>query len=379
LLIGAGLLIHSFVRLLATDVGFHPQHVLTFRVGLSDKSYPEEKKVQFTNDLLARLNALPGARSATGAFPMPFGGGNMELDFSIEEHPVKPSDEPAARASVVEPGFFETLQIPLRHGRFLTAQDNRADAPPVAVINQAMADKYFAQEDPVGKRIRTGFDETADGKSTAWRSIVGVVANVKKLSVSEAAAPEYYVPYAQAPVAAPYFAMRVTGDPATYEHSVAVAVSDIDKGVPVYKVRTMDEGLEVSSAQPRFQTLLLTAFAVVALLLAAIGLYAVLSYMVAQRTHEIGLRMALGAPRGNVLGLVMRRGMNLTLIGLSIGIIGSLLLSRFVANLLYGVQALDPLTYISVAGVLLAVSFIASLVPAARAASLDPMETLRSQ
>jgi predicted permease len=379
LLVGAGLLIHSFLRLVTTDPGFNPQHVLTFRVGLTDKNYPDAKKVQFFDQLITRLNALPGAKAATAAFPLSFSGGSMDITFSIEGHPTKMADSPDARASVIEPGYFEALQIPLNHGRTLTPRDNQELAPPVAVINEALAQKYFPGQDAVGKRIQTGLDGVDDGKPARWREIVGVVANVKHLSVSEQAEPEYFVPFGQAVITAPYLALRVAGDPATYAQSVTRAVAEIDKDVPVYKIRTMDEGLAIASAQPRFQTLLLTGFAAVALLLAGIGLYAVLSYMVSQRTHELGLRMALGAQRGNVLGLVMRRGLNLTLIGLAIGGAASLVLTRFVANLLYGVQALDPLTYISVAAVLLVVSSLASLVPAARAASLDPMQTLRNQ
>jgi putative ABC transport system permease protein len=379
LLVGAGLLIHSFIRLMGTDPGFNPQHVLTFRAAISDKAYPDEKRLQFYDQLLARLQALPGTQSATAAYPLPFSGSGMELTFSIQEHPTKPSDQPDARASVVEPDYFETLQIPLKQGRVLTVQDNQEKAPPVMVINEALAQKYFPHEDPIGKRIQTAFDGGDDGKPGRWREIVGVVADSKRYSVSELPRAEYYVPYAQGEVVTPYLALRVTGDAASYAQTVTRAVADLDMEVPVYRVRTLDEGVAVASAQPRFQTMLLTCFAAVALLLAAIGLYAVLSYMVAQRTHELGLRMALGAQRGNVLGLVMRRGLNLTLVGLAIGGAASVVLTRFVAKMLYGVHALDPVTYISVAAILLVVSALASLVPAARAASLDPMRTLRNQ
>lgn len=379
LLVGAGLLIHSFTRLMASDPGFNPDHLLTFRVGLSDKAYPGEKSAQFFDQAITRLNALPGAKSASGGFPMPFTGGGMTLSFSIQEHPTKPSDEPDARASVVEPGFFQTMQIPLRSGRAFTRQDSSKNATAVIVINEALAEKYFPNEDPLGKQIQTAFDGDGSDGSKHWRTVIGVAANVKRLNASEAPLPEYYVPEGQAVVGPLCMALRVAGDPATYAQSVTRAIADIDKDVPVYRIRTMDEEVTRASSEPRFQTLLLTAFAIVALLLAAVGLYAVLSYMVAQRRHEIGLRMALGAQRAQVLELVMRRGFGLALAGLAIGVVASVLLSRFIATLLYGVQPLDPPTYGIVASVLLLVSGIASFIPAARAASLDPNQTLRNQ
>jgi len=378
LLVGAGLLIRSFLHLLATDPGFNPQHVLTFRVGLTDKSYPDEKRVQFYDQLLAKLDALPGAKSATAAFPLPFSGGDMTISFDIQGRPTKVGETPDARAGVVEPDYFRTLEIPLLRGRLLTPRDNRAEAPPTMVVNEALAKRYFPDEDPIGKRLQTGFDHP-DGKPAQWREIVGVVADVNRLSVSEAPRPEYYIPFGQAVITAPYLALRVEGDPASYASEVSRAVASLDKEVPVYRIRTLEENVSNASAQSRFQTLLLSAFAAIALLLAAIGLYAVLSYMVSQRTHEIGLRMALGAQRGKVLKLILNRGMSLAVAGVALGLGVSALLTRFLASLLYGVKPLDAATFVSVASILLAVSAIASLVPAARAASLDPMKTLRDQ
>jgi predicted permease len=379
LLVGAGLMIRSFAHLLNSDPGLNPQHVLTFRVGMTDQAYPEQKKIQFFNDFLGRLKALPGAKSATAAFPLPFSGGNMSLTFEIQGRPSKPGDEPDARATVVEPDYFQTLEIPLRRGRLPGANDNRETAPAVAVVNEALAKKYFPGENAIGKRIATGFDSDDTGKTLHWREIVGVVADVKRTSIAEQPKPEYYVPYAQAAVTTPFVALRVVGDPAAYANTITQAVAALDKELPVYRVRTMEEGMALSAAQPRFQTLLLTAFAAIALLLAAIGLYAVLSYMVAQRTHEIGLRMALGAPRGSVLKLILNRGMSLAVVGVAVGIGIAALLTRFLASLLYGVKPLDPITFAAVAAVLLLVSAVASFIPASRAASLDPMKTLRNQ
>ena len=379
LLVGAGLLIRSFMHLLASDPGFNPQHVLTFRVGVTDKTYPEAKRIEFYRQLLARLDTLPGVKSATAAFPLVFSGGGMQISFKIQGHPVTTGNQPDARASVVEPDYFQTLEIPLLRGRFLTPHDNEANAPPAIVINEALARKYFPNEDALGKRIQSGFDEGEEGQPGVWREVVGIVANVKRLGMTEPAAPEYYVPYGQAAITPPYVAMRVSGDPASYANSVAAVVASIDKELPVYRVRTLEENVSTASAQPRFQTLLLTAFAGIALLLAAVGLYAVLSYMVVQRTHEIGLRMALGAQRGNVLKLILNRGITLAVIGVASGIAASALLTRFLGSMLYGVKPLDPITFLCVAALLLAVSAVASLVPASRAARLDPMKTLRDQ
>jgi predicted permease len=379
LLVGAGLLIRSFVQLLSTDPGFNPQHVLTFRVGLSDKGYPPARSLQFYDALIARLNALPATKSSTAAFPLPFSGGSMSLNFTIEGHPAKPGNEPDGEADVVEPGYFQTLQIPLLRGRTFSAPDNQETSPLVAVINDALAKRYFPNENAVGKRIKTGFDENEVGSSEKWRTIVGIVSNVKRLSVSEEPKPEYYVPFGQAQISPLYLAMRVSGDPASYALAVTAAVAEIDPQVPVYRIRTMEEGVANSSAQPRFQTLLLTAFAAVALLLAAVGLYAVLSYMVAQRTHEIGLRMALGANRRNVVELVLRRGLGLTVVGIGIGMAASMVFARFLTSLLYGSHPFEPVVFISVASLLLVVSSTACLIPAARAARLDPVKTLRNQ
>jgi predicted permease len=353
--------------------------VLTFRIGLSDKNYPPEKAAQFLDQIFTRFNALPGAKSSTAAFPLPFSGGNMSITFEIQGQPTKRSTQPAAFASIVEPAYFETLQIAPLHGRVISAYDELEAAPPVIVINEAFAQKFFPGGDAIGKRIQTGFDNPGDGKPGIWREVVGVVPDTKRNSLADKPMPAYYVPYQQAPVATPYIALRVAGDPTSYEHAVALAVADIDKQVPVYRFRTMQEGVASATSQPRFQALLLTAFAAVALLLAAIGLYAVLSYMVAQRTHEIGLRMALGAARADILSMIMRRGLNLAVAGLAIGIAVSVGLTRLLSGLLYGVKPLDPLTFLAVAGVLLVVSAIASVIPATRAANMEPMNTLRNQ
>ena len=279
--------------------------------------------------------------------------------------------------SVIDPSYFQTMGIPILRGRTFSEDEDQPTGRPVTMVNHAFVRKFFPGEDPIGKRIQP--DLTSDDNPKAMHEIIAVTADVKRERLTEEAAPEIYLPWAPMNITTPYYALRVTGDPASYINSVHAAVASLDKDAPIYRVHTYDDLVALNTAQSRFQTLLLTAFAAIALLLAAVGLYAVLSYMVVQRTHEIGLRMALGAQRGNVLKLILNRGMALALIGVALGAGVSVLLTRFLGSLLYDVKPLDPITFITVAAVLLAVSAIASAIPATRAAGLDPMKTLRDQ
>jgi predicted permease len=301
----------------------------------------------------------------------------MNITFSIDGRPTPPGEEPSARASVVAANFFQALQMPLRRGRFFTtAEDQPGDAHTV-IVNQAFAARFFPGEDALGKRITSGLSSlSGDGKPEP-QEIVGIVGNVVRSSLSEQPMPEYFLPFAQASVGPPVFALRVSGDPANYVDAVRASVARLDPSVPVYGVRT--NLLARSTAQQRFQTLLLSGFAAIALLLSAIGLYAVLSYMVAQRTMELGLRIALGAQRGNILQLILRRGLLLSIAGLAIGLCASALLTRFLTTLLFATKALDAETFAGMALLLFAISAISSLVPAYRASRLDPIETLRQQ
>ncbi len=375
LLVAAGLLIRSFTRVVNADPGFNPQHTLTFGIGVSKKRYPEEHRTQLYHELLPKLAALPGVKSATAAFPLPFSGGNISLTFQIQGRPAAPGNEPDARISMVEANFVRAMQIRLLHGRDFTEADNNMTAKPVALVNQAFVQKFFPGEDGLGKGVMTGLDE--DKK--IYREIVGVTANVKRSALTEKPEPEIYVPYESAPFAPLAFALRVDGDPASYANSVTAVVTSVDRELPVYHLRAYDEAMDRATAQPRFQTLLLAGFASVALLLAALGLYAVLSYMVAQRTFEIGLRMAIGAQRSDVLRMILQRGLRLALTGLAIGLVASALLTSFLTHMLYGVKPLDPVTFAAVSMVLLAVSAVACFAPAWRASQLEPVKTLRDQ
>jgi predicted permease len=374
LLVGAGLLIHSFDKLLTVDPGFNTHHLITFKVGMPPKRFQDEKLTQLSQQLQARFSQLPGVQQSTYAFPIPLTGGGLELTFTIPGRPVSPGEEPAARASVVAANFFQAMQIGLRRGRFFSGADEQPSSAPVLIVNQAFADRFFPGENAVGKRVQTDLSSTDKPES---REIVGVIGNVNRDSLTEAPEPEYYVPFAQVPLGEPVFALRVAGDPEKYSNSIRVAAAQIDSTLPVYAMRT--NLLTRSTAQQRFQTMLLTAFAGIALLLAAVGLYGVLSYMVTQRTPELGLRMALGAQRSDVLSLVLKRGLVLAAIGLAVGLGASALLTRYLASLLFHTEPLDASTFASTTCLLLAVSALACLAPAYRASRLDPNETLRQQ
>jgi predicted permease len=376
LLVGSGLLIRSFVRVLHVDPGFDPRHVLTARLNLPANAYGRQKKIEFYNQLLARLTALPGVQSAAAGWPLPLSNSNISISFEIEGHPKAPGDSPDEALSIVTADFFRAMRIPILAGRAFSVRDD-IKATPVIVINERFARKYFPGENPLGKHIKVGL---GDGTlKSPVREVVGIVGNVKRDKLTADVDPEYYLPFAQAVVTSPPLSIRTAGDPTNLIGALRAQLAQMDPSIPLYRVATMEESMSKAAAQSRFQTLLLACFAGMALLLSAVGLYAVLSYMVAQRTGEIGVRMALGAQRGDVLSLIVRRGLALALTGIGIGLAAAALLTRFMAGMLYGVQPFDPLTFAVVAAVLLAVSVAASSAPAWRAARLDPMETLRDQ
>ena len=377
LLVAAGLLIHSFDRMLRADPGFSPEQMLTFRLAVSPKRYAAEEKVRLLRQLIPTLTAIPGVQSATAAYPLPLTEGDIHISFSIAGRPTPPGNAPSARVSLIEPGYFQTLHIPLKQGRIFLTSEHDEKAPPVVMINEAFVRKFFPGQNPVGQHIRSGLGA---GDPPPMREIVGVVGDVKRVSLTEPPTPEYYIPLEQAPIEAnPVFALRVVGDPDSYANAIRSTVARVDKELPAYRLQSYKDDLGRLTAQQRFQTLLLSAFAAIALLLAGLGLYAILSYMVTQRTTELGLRIALGAPRGNVLQLMLFRGLKLTALGLVAGLASAALLTRVVAGLLYQVKPLDGMTFAAMTLVLLFVSCLASLIPAWRAAMLDPNETLRSQ
>jgi putative ABC transport system permease protein len=266
------------------------------------------------------------------------------------------------------------MQMPLRRGRFFNAGEDHPNSPPAIIINQAFADRYFPGEDPLGKQIQSDLSSSDKPES---RQVVGVVGNVTHVRLNESPASEYFIPFAQVPIGPPVFAIRVAGDPATYEDTIRTLVAQQDSALPVFAMKT--NLLARSTAQQRFQTLLISAFAAIALLLSAIGLYAVLSYTVVQRTLELGLRMALGAQRSHVLSLILKRGLILCATGLAVGLIASAALTRYIATLLFHTPALDPVTFATTALLLVTISAVACFIPALRASRLNPNETLRQQ
>ncbi len=383
MLVGAGLMLRSFHRVLTVDAGFDTKNLLTFRVAVPAKHFTDPQELQFIQQLQAKLAALPGAKAATCGFPLPLAGGDMSISFDIPSHPVPPSQQPAARTTTVAANFFSTMRTPMLRGRAFTEAEDRVGGAHVLVVNQAFADRFFPGEDALGKHVRPGLgeseDPTAENGRTAAYEIVGITGNSKRVDLTEASEPEYFVPISQALVSMPAFALRTSGDPMQSADTVRRVVAEIDHALPVFSVYSYDRLLERNTAMRRFQTILLTGFAAVALLLAAIGLYASLSYMVVERTPELGLRMALGSQRADVLALVMRRGVMLAVAGLGIGLVAAAALTRYVSSLLYDVRALDAVTFAGTALLLFAVCALSSFVPAVRASRLNPIDTLRQQ
>jgi putative ABC transport system permease protein len=373
LLIGAGLLMKSFVNLIRVDPGFNAGNVIVASVGLPRTRYPEPNRIiTFYDTLLERIKSLPGVQAAGAVSSLPLGGGGTDQDFRIEGLPEpKPGEEPVAWYSSVTPDYFQTLGVKLIKGRLFT-EDDRAGAPPVVVISESMSKRYFSGEEPLGKRIGTG-----GGDKIVWHEIVGVTADVKHFGLGVEARPSMYLPLAQAPARGMAVAVRTTSDATSIAAVLRSEVAAIDKDLAVSSVRSMQDIVGESVAEPRLTVWLLGIFAAVAMLLSAIGIYGVMSYSVTQRTREIGLRMALGAQASDVLRLVVRQALLLAFVGVAIGLIGAFALTRFMSTLLFEVSASDPATYFVISIILTGVALVASALPARRAIGVDPMVALR--
>jgi putative ABC transport system permease protein len=371
LLIGAALLIKSFVNLQRVDPGFNPKDVVRADVVLPRTRYPERNQSEiFYKQLLDRVAVLPGVESAGAVSSMPLGGGGTDRDFGIEGRPpAEPGKGLVAWFSSVTPGYFRAMGIRLVRGREFTEADNAA-ATKTVLISEAMARRFFPDEEPVGKRLVFG-----GGKDL--REIVGVIADVKFFGLNTDARPTMYFPHAQSPARGMSLVVRTQDDLSTLASAIRGQVSALDRDLAVSNIMTMQTLVSQSLAEPRFTLLLLGAFAVVAILLSAIGVYGVVSYSVTQRSHEIGVRMALGAQVSDVLKLVVRDGMTLVLGGVGLGLIAAFALSRVMENLLFGVSARDVTTFAMTALLLAGVALGACFVPARRATKVDPMEALR--
>ena len=375
LLVGAGLLARSFLSLLKTDPGFNPDNLITMNLVLPFAKYKEEPQVAaFYNDLLQRVKAQPGVESAAFVNYLPLGGANSSDSYLVEGLPEPaPGQENDGRYRVATPDYFRTMGIPIVHGRGFTDQD-KAGAPSVVIVNETLARKHWPGGDAIGKRIRF----YGPPERTPWREIVGVVRDVKH-ELNIPVEPEYYLPHAQDPWNAMVMVARTSVEPASLAAALRQQVWTIDKDQPVFDVKTMYEVRSASVALYSFSSVMLAIFAVVALLLASIGIYGVMAFAVTQRTQEIGIRMALGARARDVLKLVVRHGMKLALIGIAVGLVASVALTRFMKGLLFGVEATDLLTFSVVSVCLLLAAFVACYLPARRATKVDPLVALRHE
>jgi putative ABC transport system permease protein len=378
LLIGSGLLLQSMLNLLHLDPGFDTRQTVSFDIALTQQRYPDPTKIPFYRKLLPEISAVPGVLRVGAGHPQPGSGAHGSwIDLSIAGHVESADDPPAAEEYAVMPGFFEALSIPVLHGRIFTDHDNVGTSAPVAIVNRAFVQKYFPNEDPIGHYF-TPHNE--DDEPFVARQIIGVVGDTLSDDPWDPYQPDFFLPYAQNPAhQRPQVVMKVSGDPLSYESTVRSIVKRFDPDAPVFGYRTVADKLRMRSAQPRFEAAVVSAFAAIALLLSALGLYAVLSYVVANRTRELALRIAFGASRSDILTMVLRRALLLAVLGILVGIFASLLGTGLVGDLLFRVKPLDPSTFAVVTLTLLLVSVGSALTPAIRAAWLDPVRTLHEQ
>ena len=379
LLVGAGLLLKSFVRLAHVDPGFRAHATVTIDVTLPGFKYPtEQKQASFFQQVINRVAALPGVQTVGAISRLPLGNSAEEVEAFTIEGKASPSGQPLqAEYRVCTADYFRALGVPLVRGRWLTNADAEG-RPRVAVVNEELARQYFPGEDPIGKRAKIGFH----GSTNPWLTIVGIVHDVKHNSLAAPAPPQIYVSYLQSPDTQMTLVIRTAGDPLQVVAAVRNEVRSVDPDQPVANVRTMDQIVAASVARPRFNMLLLGIFAGVALVLAAVGLYGVISYSVGQRAHEIGIRMALGAKRSDVLGMVLRQGMILVAAGLVIGLGAAMLMSRVLgslSSLLYDVSSTDPMILAGVVLILAATAMAACTMPALKATRVDPVTALRCE
>jgi putative ABC transport system permease protein len=375
LLIGAGLLIKRYQRLQQVTLGFNPNQLFLANVSLGSAKYRETpQQINFFQQVLQRVENLPGVRSAATVNIPPFSN-NSDRVFTIAGRPEPAPDAiPHANYRVISPQYFRTMEMPLLKGRWLNEQDV-AGAPRAVVINEELAHRYSPNEDPIGKQIKLG----RYGEQNPLYTIVGIVGNVKHRGLDVDFEPEFYYPYAQMPIRFSSIVVRSTGDPMSLAAAVRNAVLEIDKEQPITNLRTMETAIANSVTQQRLNMILLGIFGVLALVLAAVGIYGVLAYTVTQRTHEIGIRLALGASRGEVVKLVVGQGMLLALGGVSIGLVGAFFATRLMGTLLFGVTPTDLTTFGGIALLLLMIAFFACCLPAYRATRVDPMVALRSE
>jgi len=371
LLIGATLMVTSFMRLQQVNAGFDPQNLLTAEISMPYFRYSDPVRVSgFYHQLLERLEALPGVRSAAVASGLPPDLMQLQDTFTIEGHPIPPGQtDPLSDFLFVSGDFFRTLAVPMLQGRTFRDAD-RQGAPLVVIINQTLARRFFPNENPVGRRLKQNRDNP-------WMEVVGVVGDVRYGGLGTQGFPALYVPYLQHGWPGAYLVVRATQDPLALELSVRKAVWSLDKELPVTETKTAEQRMRESVAEPRFRALLIGAFAFLALSLATVGIYGVISYSTTQRTREVGIRIALGAAGPDVMRLVLGQALLLSLAGIAAGLVGALALTRYLAGMLYDIRPTNPLVFAGVSFFLVAISLLASLIPARRATKVDPMVALR--
>jgi putative ABC transport system permease protein len=373
LLVGAGLMVRGFSTLLNTGKAIEPETLLTLRLAITDNKYHEKPQiVEFYRHVLERIQALPGVRSAAAVTTLPYSDHSEGRDFTIKGRTVDPGDVPNGMYQVSSPEYFATLHVPLRDGRFLLPSDGPT-APPVALISERIAQRWWKNKSPIGEQIRIG---EADSKEP-WMTVVGVVGDVSHNPYDRAPRPAIYVPYQQRPALWMDIGVRTAGDPLLLAPAVTAAIHSVDPDQPISEMRSMEKSIHNRAIGLNYVASLMGVFGIIALVLSAIGVYGVMSYMVSEQTRDIGLRMALGAPRGSVLGSVFRRGMTVTAAGLIVGMPLAYALARLMASLIYGVTSTDVLTFVGIPLALIGAAALAIYIPARRAMQIDPIIALR--
>ena len=375
LLVVAGLLIKSLWRLQNVNSGLQPDNVMTFNLALPETRYKTDRQAQFFEALKTRIESSPGVQSASTILPLPLSGDRFSISFQIEGREVAPKDEPSADIFFTGVGYFGTMGIPIVKGRDFEQRDQHGSTP-VVIITEEFARQYFPNEDPIGKRIQPGIS-TFEDEDSPMREIVGVVSDIRNRTLNTEPKPAYYVPQTQVPFSQMAVVIKTNNEPRGLISGMTKEVAALDADLPLFGVKTMREYLSASVAGPRFNTTLLSIFAGVALVLTLVGLYGVMSYSVAQRTNEIGIRLALGAQTRDVLWMIVKQGSILILLGLGFGLAGAYAATRVISSLLFGVTAKDPFTFAAAAVLLAIVALLACYIPAWRATKVDPLQALR--
>jgi putative ABC transport system permease protein len=377
LLIGAGLLVRSMAQLMMVDPGFDTNNLLTMRLNLRSDAYTVPRRLALYDESLRRLGALPGVQGAAITRSLPIDGSDWGSSIRAADKP-GPAEFLFAALSSISANYFEVMGVRLLKGRAFTLADT-AESPRVAIINETLARRLWPGEDPIGKRLKTGTIETPDPWNP-WCEVVGVVADIKLEGLERDTLAQTFFPLQQRPRSPTlWLVVRTAGDPLLSVAAVERAIHAVEKDLPVYSIRSMDQLLGSSLATRRLTLVLLAGLAALALLLAAVGIYGVISYSVRQRTHELGIRMALGAQAGDVLRLILVQGLKLAFIGVAIGLTAALSLTRWMKSLLFEVRPTDPMTFVVIALLLIAVALLACWVPARRATKVDPVVALHCE